>query len=198
MLFFQQSDFLDRDNLPDFLNRRGLKGYGVEVGTHRGDYAKVILEKWEGRRLDCIDPWENSDAYKDQAVSLWGGARNREEDYDAAFKDLNGFGERVRLIRDYSPQAANKYQNNSLDFVYIDGDHKQVAVACDLWAWYPKLKTGGILAGHDIVCPGELPDKNWGKEIQPAVLEFCKMFNTTCYLIVESLCLPWSYYFIRS
>jgi hypothetical protein len=36
-----------------------------------------------------------------------------------------------------------------LDFVYIDGDHKYEEVKRDIECWFPKVKKGGCIGGHD-------------------------------------------------
>ena len=48
-----------------------------------------------------------------------------------------------------SVSAAHNYENNSLDFIFIDANHAYDAVLADIKAWYPKLKSGGHIAGHD-------------------------------------------------
>jgi predicted O-methyltransferase YrrM len=60
-----------------------------------------------------------------------------------------GLGNRVRLIVADSVSAAALFAPASLDFVFIDGDHSRAAVLADIAAWLPKLKPGGLLAGHD-------------------------------------------------
>jgi hypothetical protein len=61
-------------------------------------------------------------------------------------------------------QAVTKFADNSLDFVYLDGNHTYDFVKQDLNAWYNKVKVGGILAGHDYPL----------KSVKQAVDEFCK------------------------
>jgi hypothetical protein len=60
-----------------------------------------------------------------------------------------GLGDSVRLIVADSVEAAALFAPASLDFVFIDGDHAKDAVTADIFAWLPKLKPGGLLAGHD-------------------------------------------------
>lgn len=193
---FQQAEFVDRNELGNFLNKKGLKGRAVEVGTHRGDFAFEFLQTWEGKLLTCIDPWENLPEYLAQSKLLWGNG-NREEDFQHCQRILEPFQGQVEFLRSTSPKAAQEFHNESLDFVYIDGDHSRMAVLKDLHAWWPKLRKGGILAGHDIVCPGESLEENWGLEIQPSVIEFAEFYKSTIFLIVEMKCLPWSYYFVK-
>jgi hypothetical protein len=50
-----------------------------------------------------------------------------------------------------SVQAASLFEDGSVDFVFLDGDHGYEPLKCDLAAWFPKVKPGGVLAGHDYV-----------------------------------------------
>ncbi|MBU3591454.1 class I SAM-dependent methyltransferase [Polynucleobacter sp. 78F-HAINBA] len=58
------------------------------------------------------------------------------------------------MIREKSWLAADQFQDESFDLVYIDGDHTYEGVVKDLAAWYPKVKKGGIICGDDIGWPG--------------------------------------------
>lgn len=49
-----------------------------------------------------------------------------------------------------SVDAARHFEANSIDFVFIDGEHTYDAVSADIQAWLPKLEPGGTLAGHDV------------------------------------------------
>lgn len=55
------------------------------------------------------------------------------------------------LIRKTSDEAACIIPDN-LDFIFIDGDHSYLAVLSDLQNYVPKLKSGGLLTGHDWTC----------------------------------------------
>jgi predicted O-methyltransferase YrrM len=57
--------------------------------------------------------------------------------------------ERATFIQGWSHEAAEHFDDASLDLVFIDADHSQEAVARDLLAWVPKVKPGGVIAGHD-------------------------------------------------
>ena len=48
-----------------------------------------------------------------------------------------------------SERAAALFADASVDFVYLDGDHGGAAVRRNLEAWFPKIRSGGVLAGHD-------------------------------------------------
>ena len=187
-MLLQQAPFIDRANFGNFLNEKKLKGVAVEIGTHRGEFAAQLLSQWKGKLLHCIDPWEAGYDDTDPVSQL-----DREADYRHALKSLLPHHKRYNVIRDVSTSAARQIERQTLDFVYIDGNHQREYVEKDVVTWWPKLKDGGILAGHDIICPGE-PDAGWGVNIQPVVLDFAARRNLTVYLVVEMQCLPWSWY----
>lgn len=180
----------------ELLNCKGLLGEAIEIGTHRGEFARALWEQWQGKKLHCVDPWQdNLPGYEVQGAVLWGGAKTREEDYQAAKKLLQDFS--CSFLRMTSQQAVAQFADNSLCFVYVDGNHESPHPSNDLRFWYPKLIHGGIMAGHDFICPGE-PGGGWGKYIQPAVLNFAGSRGVDVYLLTEENGLPWSFYFYKS
>lgn len=183
-----------RNLLPGLLNSRGLTGFAVEIGTHRGAYARQFLDHWKGERLYCVDPWAPIKGYEEQAESLKtiGSNGNREDDYNEAHGILATHGSRAKLLRMTSERAANIFKDRQVDFVYLDGDHRRRFVEQDLQLWWPLVRKGGILAGHDFLCPGE-PDGLWGKNIQPAVLDFADRERVNVQLLIEENGQPWSY-----
>ncbi len=57
--------------------------------------------------------------------------------------------ERVEFVQGYSDECAKRFDDGSLDLIFIDADHSEEWVLRDLAAWVPKAKAGGVLAGHD-------------------------------------------------
>lgn len=135
-----------RYHFGQYLNELGLTGRGVEVGTHQGCFASDILHIWKGDKLYLVDAWRRVEFWKDEPSML-----NQDHTMNmlATVKRLEPFRERVCVIRELSTDAAELFQDGSLDFVYIDADHSREAVLADLRAWFPKVKYGGIIAGHD-------------------------------------------------
>ena len=60
----------------------------------------------------------------------------------------------INPIRMTSVDASQLYENNSLDFVFIDASHKYNDVKDDIEHWFPKVRKGGMLAGDDLSWPG--------------------------------------------
>lgn len=115
---------------------------GVEIGVESGRYAKVLFEHNPGLRLYGVDPWETYDGYREHVTpekqeQLLAAAKSRLINHDWI------------PIRNYSVPAASQFEDQSLDFVYIDGNHDFLHVVEDLTAWTPKVRSGGIIAGHD-------------------------------------------------
>ena len=57
--------------------------------------------------------------------------------------------DRIEFVHAASVDAAKRFADKSVDFVFIDADHSAKAVYEDLQAWVPKVRPGGVLAGHD-------------------------------------------------
>jgi len=185
-----------RNEFGGLLNSRNLRGEAAEVGFHRGVFASEFMKTWQGKTLHGIDHWAIPMGYEPQAATLPDRGLTREDDYTAARFIAAGHGGRIKLHRMDSDTAVRKFQDDSLDFVYLDGDHRRQAVYGDCVRWLTKVKPGGILAGHDWLCPGESPGKDWGPEIQPAVHDFLAVADLHCYLIPEPG-FPWSWYVVK-
>ena len=146
----------NRDAFGEFLNQQGLDGEGVEVGVGRGGFTATILGKWHGKRLHGVDPWsEMSEDGKYVDIANVPQAQH-EQNYQETQRRLHPFGDRCAIHRQTSRQAAAGFRDRSLDFVYLDARHYREALLEDLELWAPKIRPGGILAGHDYL-DGTLP-----------------------------------------
>lgn len=130
-----------RGDLPRLFTALGAKE-GAEIGVWRGDYSRVLCEGVPGLHLYAVDPWTAYAAYPDHRRHS-----KFEESYQAAQDALAGHN--VTFLRQFSVEAAHSVPDGSLDFVYIDGNHRIECVIGDLAAWIPKVRAGGIIAGHD-------------------------------------------------
>ena len=110
----------------------------AEVGVRDGYFSKFILDNTSVKKLYAIDPWEDNAELSKAEVS-----------FETCKNLLQPFGERAEMVKGYSPFAAEMFEDDSLDFVYIDGLHDYESVKADIAGFYPKVKTGGIIAGHD-------------------------------------------------
>ena len=134
-----------------YLNKLGLAGTAAEVGVCRGEFSHVLLSTWAGQKLISVDPWS---VQPDGALQGAVCQAEHEANYRAAVGLLQQHGQRSLILRTTSEIAALNIINESLDFCYIDAGHAVDAVTKDLNLWWPKLKVGGVFAGHDYVQDG--------------------------------------------
>ncbi|MFX1501170.1 MAG: class I SAM-dependent methyltransferase, partial [Promethearchaeota archaeon] len=138
---------------------------GVEIGVNTGKNAKSLFRELNIKDLYLIDCWEN---YIDEYYHI----EQTNENYLRVLKIFENKCQ-VKIIKKYSNEAISLFDDNSLDFVYIDGNHKYNYVFDDLELWYPKLKDKGIIGGHDIFYV-------W--DVYNAVKDWCKMRDLYFYI----------------
>jgi len=128
-----------RNDLPEFFKDMGFS-VGAEIGVERGEFAEIICRS--GLKLYAVDPWQYYDDYvvrypQKRLDGFYEGAKKRLSPYDCT------------IVRKTSMDAVKDFDDNSLDFVYIDGNHSFKYVVEDIWEWSKKVKKGGVISGHD-------------------------------------------------
>jgi hypothetical protein len=145
---------------------------GVEIGVWKGELSSLILRKVQPKKLMLVDPWAFDPRFGD---SLFGGRTARSQaDMDeicqkvqARFRADVARGV-VTICRSTSVEAATSVADESVDWVYIDGNHTYEYALEDLRSWAPKVRPGGLIAGDDYDRPGAW----WGDGVTRAVTEF--------------------------
>jgi len=126
---------------------------GAEIGVLNGNTAYRILGARPLLIHYMVDPWTAPE--KDSSYYLTGDsnslkpAREHEIAYKRTLKRVEFAGDRAIILRMYSVEAEKIIKDNSLDFVFIDGDHSYAGVKKDIKLWLPKVKKGGWIGGHD-------------------------------------------------
>jgi hypothetical protein len=118
---------------------------GVEVGVCTGEFSKLLVVGNEQMHLYGVDPYEPHNDYHDfvrQSTFDW--------IWQEADRRLTGF-KRFSFIKKYSMDAVKDFEDNSIDFVYIDANHEEKFVYEDVAEWTKKVRPGGIVSGHDFV-----------------------------------------------
>jgi predicted O-methyltransferase YrrM len=147
----------------------------VEVGTWKGRSAAFmaveIINSEKNIKFDCVDDWlevKKEESHPKRPYQLWETFLNNIE----PVKNI------INPIRMKSIEACKLYKNETLDFIFIDAAHDYNNVISDIKSWYPKLKKGGIIAGHDY--------GNGHVGVEKAVDEFFKgknlSFSEVCWL----------------
>lgn len=129
----------NRDTLAELFAEMGYKE-GVEVGVESGVYSESICKANPGVKLHCVDSWIGYRGYKE-------GDKNMDKNYAECVQRLKPYDVKIWVLA--SDIAAAQFADESLDFIYIDANHDLPHVIEDIMCWLPKLKKGGIIAGHD-------------------------------------------------
>ena len=135
-----------RPSLQLLLGKTGL--VGVEIGVQYGINAHRLLSNCDIKKLYLVDHYGIYPSARHPEVSAVTEEEAKEiEEY--AHELLHKFDDRIEWVKLLSSDAACLFDNDSLDFVYIDGDHRYETVKKDIDLYYPKVKSGGLFAGHD-------------------------------------------------
>ncbi len=157
-----------RRNITSLLNKLCPHGIGAEIGVKQGEFSKILLDGWHHSTLYLIDPWEEQDkSVYDENI------HDHQSDYNQTIENLKGLSSRYEIIREYSHNAHCHFSKNSLDFVYIDGNHSYEGVKSDLELFYPKLKYGGVMMGDDYHAKDIEKVFGFTFGVKKAVDEFC-------------------------
>lgn len=144
----------------------------VEIGSYQGESISLFAEAGF-EKLYAVDPWQ------DEGETTTVGCPYVY--VEAAFDKVNESFDQITKVKGFSVDIAENFEDNSLDFVYIDALHTYEALMSDISAWHPKIKSGGWIGGHDST-------GYWGKFLRPAIQEnFGKktytIFDDTSWLI---------------
>ncbi len=131
----------DRETLASLFKELGFKR-GVEIGVEEGIYAEVLCKANPDALLCCVDSWKAYKGFSEHTTQS-----KLDELYEKTQDRLKPYN--VKFIRKFSQDAVKDFDDNSLDFVYIDGNHKYQYVMDDLTEWTKKVRPGGIISGHD-------------------------------------------------
>jgi len=123
----------------------------IEVGSWRGLSASVIadaIKQFPNGILYCVDHWEGSPSTRQP----WEIEKTKENIYETFLRNMFILGHfnRVMPIKLDSQRAAAFFPDSFADIIFIDGDHVYEQVKADIGSWWPKVKDGGVLCGHDM------------------------------------------------
>lgn len=127
----------------------------VEVGSWLGKSAAYMGVEIvnSGKRISfaCVDPWEDGGPdlrHTPHFKSL------QKPIYESFMENTKPVAHLIRTYRMPSVQAARHFEDGSIDFIMLDGDHNYPAVLHDIDAWLPKMRPGSLMAGDDARWPG--------------------------------------------
>jgi len=149
---------LDRIQLLNVLPKNATV---AEIGVYRGEYSEHIIKNSSPNKLMLIDPWRtmlNADDVDPKFELFYNEVVTK-------FKD----NKNIEIVRKTSTDALQHIKNETLDWVYIDGNHNYEPCLNDLRTYASKVKKDGYICGHDWVTRSKP-----GFGVNRAVEEFVK------------------------
>jgi len=146
-----------KDSERDFLFKQmkyvSCDGIVVEVGSYLGDsssraISEGLIKYNKNAKFYCVDTFVES--FFENQPELMAKHKKKYGDkkvYDIFVENMKNYRHEV-VLKD-SIEAAKDFKNESVDFVFIDAVHTYESVVEDIKAWFPKVKIGGMICGHD-------------------------------------------------
>jgi hypothetical protein len=151
---------------PNLLKELGMKK-GVEIGVYQGEYSEILKKAIPDLDLIGVDAWTAYGGYncedgepEDLEMVAYEKAKARAEKFD------------FKLMKAWSMDAVKEFADESLDFVFIDGNHDFEHVVEDTAKWSRKVRKGGIVSGHDFF---KKHHKKYG--VREAIPAWCEANN---------------------
>ena len=120
----------------------------VEIGTKEGRTTHRVLQKTNAKVIAC-DPWQSQpqNAGKEcgETYDKWHFAGIKTE----FWQSVGAWKDRLEFYRENSEQLAERIEDESIDLVFLDGAHDYDSVKLDIDLYWQKVRSGGILSGHD-------------------------------------------------
>lgn len=142
-MMLKEKNIANRDDLIKLFAEKGFKK-GAEIGVAEGRFSDFMHQTIPDLTLLSVDAYVPSNGIS---------SRRRKKQFVRAKRRLSKYLNNTMIV-DSSMNALQKVPDESLDFVYIDADHKFNGVVCDIVEWSKKVRKGGIVSGHDYICRG--------------------------------------------
>lgn len=132
--------------VPNLVIHAGAKRV-AEIGIFKGRLMRAVMRSVAGAVVEewhAVDTWESNEGW----YPGMGDQKKWDDYYWGVCKYMPWF-KQLRVYRMTSESAAGIFGDGYFDMVYLDGDHTYEGVTRDIKAWLPKIRKGGLLAGHD-------------------------------------------------
>ena len=115
---------------------------GAEIGVYKGAHAVGLIKELNFKKLFLVDAYLPYHEYPKASVADFANV------YEIAKRRVSKYKDQIEFIIEKSLDVSS-IPDSTLDFVYIDADHRYEEVIKDLVFWVKKVKPNGILCGHD-------------------------------------------------
>lgn len=168
-LFTDSEGWFNYETFYNFISKRQFRTL-VEIGVWKGASISYLAYNNPNSKIYAVDLF--NDTYRYKKGKLKEAAQSILSFYNDQLIKTNT-RHIITDIKEYSWNGAKHFEDNSIDFIFIDADHSYEAVVKDLEAWFPKIKKNGIFSGHDYEPYGNHNHPG----VQQAVDEFCKKYS---------------------
>lgn len=126
----------------------------IEIGSYMGESTLMFASSGLFNQIYAIDPFVIDEEFSNDTLRK----DKKYTGYDSfdisifvekEFKTNTRYFDNITLVKEYSFNCADSFVNNTVDFIYLDGEHTYEALKQDLELFLPKLKVGGVISGHD-------------------------------------------------
>ena len=116
----------------------------IEIGTFQGEAARILSENFKDAKIFTVDPWMSGWDDLD-----WTSKDPDMKEVEYSYDTLTKNNDNIIKIKMKSEDFSKIISDNSIDLIYIDGDHRYEGITNDIACWKSKVKKGGYLGGHD-------------------------------------------------
>lgn len=137
----------------EFVRRVPNSGKIAEIGVWQGkslSYLGVsVKNSGKNIKIYAVDTWQKMEK------EHWQKDEDFENDiiYETFLKTISPISDIVSVKRGTSLEISQEFPGNYFDVVFIDACHDYESVKQDILSWLPKVKSDGIIAGHDYPFP---------------------------------------------
>lgn len=150
-------------NRSDLLKKMPTQGIVAELGADEGKFSLEIFNVTNPQKFIIVDAWDTERYGEDKALGV-----------TEMFDEKINTGQ-VEIVRSLSVPAAEKFDDNYFDWIYVDTDHSYKTTLAELYAYERTIKNGGYICGHDYVMGNWASGYKYG--VIEAVAEFCVSKN---------------------
>lgn len=115
----------------------------IEIGCFAGESTEIWCKNF--KKVYAIDPWALGKGYDLKDCASQNISDSIEQAFDQRLSKFNNF----EKIKNFSYNAHSLFEAESVDFLYIDGEHTYNGVKKDIEMFLPKIKPDGFICGHD-------------------------------------------------
>jgi hypothetical protein len=130
------------DMLKELKNLKGNNTTMIEIGSYMGESTMLFASSNIFNKIYTIDPHDGIEKFNERENITWGEVVDE-------YKLNTRYFDNIIHYEDYSYNVVDNFKDNSIDFIYIDANHSYESVKQDLSMYYPKVKDGGYIGGHD-------------------------------------------------